>query len=152
FFSQEFRRVITYGTLNLTGDPTASERTGLVPNGANPPTQIANIDPTAQAYLNDIFSNVPLPNSPTDPNGLIVAVRNVYNFRQEIARLDHRLTNNTDLFFRFDDDSIPTIEPNGLFTNASQFPGVGTTSTNSPGRSYIGHATIRFSSNSLLDL
>jgi hypothetical protein len=152
FFSQEFRRVITYATLNLTGDPTAAERTGLIPNGTNPPTQIANIDPTAQAYLNDIVSSIPLPNSPSDPNGLITTARNVYNFRQEIVRLDHRLTNNTDLFFRFEDDSIPTIEPNGLFTGASQFPGVGTTQTNSPGRTYIAHGTIRFSSNSLLDL
>ena len=152
FFSQEFRRVITYGTLNLTGDPTAAERTGLIPNGTNPATQITNIDPTAQAYLNDIIANIPLPNSPSDPNGLITTARNVYNFRQEIVRLDHRLTGNTDVFFRFDDDSIPTIEPNGLFTNLSQFPGVGTTETNSPGRSYIGHATIRFSPKSLLDV
>src|SRR6185369_16180383 len=94
----------------------------------------------------------PLPNSPSDPNGLITTARNVYNFRQEIVRLDHRLTSNTDLFFRFDDDSIPTVEPNGLFTGVSQFPGVGTTETNSPGRSYIGHATIRFSAKSLLDV
>ncbi len=150
FFSQEFRRVITYGTLNLTGDPTSNERTGLIPNGATP-YQITTIDPTAQAYLKDIVSTIPLPNSPTDPNGLIVTARNVFNFRQEIVRLDHRLTNNLDVFFRFDDDSIPTIEPNGLFTGASQFPGVGTTNTNAPGRSYIGHGTYRLSSSSLLD-
>ena len=99
FFSQELRRVITYAPLVFTGVPTAAERGGVFPNqvcantactaGTN---QITTLDPTAQTYLKDVWSKIPLPNSATDPNGLTVTERNVYNADQQIVRIDHNLT------------------------------------------------------------
>ena len=50
-------------------------------------------------------------------------------------------------FFRLINDSIPTIEPGGLF-QGSGYPGVNTTSTNAPGRIYLGHVTVRVLSDS----
>lgn len=153
FFSQEFRRVITYSPLLLVGDPTADMRNGIFPTPvcvqlnaagtacASKSTTITNIDPTAQAYLKDIYSHVPTGNYTADATGttLVTTARNVYNETQEIGRLDHNFGTKLGVFFRIVDDDIPTIEPSGLFTNASGFPGVNTTQSDAPGKNYLGH-------------
>src|SRR5262249_2370041 len=124
FFSEEFRRVITYSSFTATV-PTAAERAGVfsapicvATNAAGActqsATQIANINPGAAAYLKDIYSNVGLPNSGT--NTLISNVRNVSNHRQELVRVDHNFSPKVTLAVRYLHDSIPTEEPGGLFT------------------------------------
>ncbi|HJQ26828.1 MAG TPA: carboxypeptidase regulatory-like domain-containing protein [Blastocatellia bacterium] len=152
FFSQEFRRVITYSTFNATV-PSANERQGIFSapicvavNAAGACTQsattITNINPAARAYLQDIYSNIPLPNSGT--NTLISNVRNVFNHRQELARIDHNFSSKVTLAVRYLHDTIPTEEPGGLFTGLT-VPGVATTKTNSPGYSWVARSvqTIR---------
>jgi hypothetical protein len=142
FWSQEFRRVITYGNFVATV-PTQQERQGIfsVPvcvaatgNTCNQTaTQITNINPVAAAYIQDIYSKLPLPNSGT--NTLISAVRNIFNHRQELIRVDHNFSPRLTLAVRFLNDTIPTEEPGGLFTG-NTLPGVATTKTDSPGRSW----------------
>jgi hypothetical protein len=144
FFSQEFRRVINYNASNVQV-PTADERRGIF---ANPVctqlsadqstclatgTQITNINPIAQQYITDIYSKLPLP---TSGNNLFVPLRGVFNARQEIVKVDHNFGQKLLLSGRFLHDSIPTIEPGGLFTN-NFTPGVATTATDSPGRSLV---------------
>lgn len=148
FFSQEFRRVITYSTFNSTV-PSAAERAGVFSapicvavNAAGTTctqsaTQITNINPAAAAYLKDIYANVDLPNSGT--NTLISNVRNVFNHRQELVRVDHNFSPKVTLAVRYLHDTIPTEEPGGLFTNL-QVPGVATTKTDSPGYSWVGRS------------
>jgi hypothetical protein len=165
FFSQEFRRAITYGSLLLAGDPTADMRAGTFPlpvcvavdsNGActQTSTQITNIDPTAQAYIQDVFGNIPAGNIVDSKTGSAITLnttaRNVYNETQEIGRLDQNFGSKLSVFFRVVNDSIPTIEPGGLFSG-SGFPGVGITSTNSPGKNYLGHFLYTASPNFLID-
>jgi hypothetical protein len=130
FFSEEFRRVITSANL-ISTVPTAGERQGIfsvpvcvagtgmtcaqvLPAGT-PITSVSPINPTAAAYLQDIYSNVPLPNA--GANTLSAAARSVFNFRQELVRLDYNFSENLNFAFRFINDSIPTQEPGGLFTN-----------------------------------
>lgn len=164
FFSQEFRRVITYSSLILAGDPTAAMRTGTFPvpvcvavnaNGTctQTSTQINNIDPTAQAYIKDVFGKIPSGNI-TDSTGSAITLntveRNLYNETQEIGRLDQNFGNKVNVFVRVVDDSIPTVEPGGLFQGAG-FPGVGVTSTNAPGRNYLGHFLYTVSPKFLVD-
>jgi len=153
FFSEEFHRVITYATFN-TIVPSLAERNGVFSapicvavNAAGTAcsqsaTQITNINPAAAAYLKDIYSTIPLPNSGT--NSLISNVRNVFNHRQELVRVDHNFSPKITLAVRYLHDSIPTIEPGGLFTNL-QVGGIATTSTNSPGYSWVARSvqTIR---------
>src|SRR5262249_44235396 len=103
---------------------------------------ITNISPLAQAYVKDIFSKLP---APTDGNNLSVPLRGVFNARQEIVRIDHNISQKLTLSGRFLHDSIPTIEPGGLFTNNFS-PGVATTQTNSPGRSLVIRGTSSISS------
>jgi Carboxypeptidase regulatory-like domain len=149
FFSQEFRRVITYanGTATL---PTSGEINGVFPHAicvqytgstcAQTATSIPNIDPVAKSYINDIFSKLPL-NSGS--NTVVSLFRNVYNFEQELYKIDQRFGEKLQISARYLRDSIPTTEPQGLFTG-SPVPGVPNTSTNAPGHSWVVRATSAF--------
>jgi carboxypeptidase family protein/TonB-dependent receptor-like protein len=145
FFSQEFRRTITNSSFNATV-PSAQERLGIfsapicvATNAAGTTctqsaTQITNFNPAATAYLKDIYSNIPLPNSGT--NTLISNARNVFNHRQELVRVDHNFSPKVTLAVRYLHDTIPTEEPGGLFTGLT-VPGIATTKTDSPGYSWV---------------
>jgi hypothetical protein len=146
FFSEEFRRYITYATGTATL-PTASEITGVFPvpvcvqysgsSCALTSNTISNIDPVAKEYIKDIFSKLPLNSNTTTLNSLF---RNVYNFEQELYKVDHIFSDKLKVSARFMRDQIPTTEPQGLFTGVA-VPGVQNTSTNSPGRSWVVRTT-----------
>ena len=154
FFSQEFRRVITYTTSTPLA-PTAAERAGNFPFpvciNINPATnkcndagvtQITSFSPAAQAYLKDIYGAVPLPNpgSGQDAHTFTYNARNIYNDTQEVARVDQAIGQRVNLFYRLIHDSIPTQEPSG-YGSSGGFPAVQTTSTRSPGTQHLIHAT-----------
>jgi hypothetical protein len=155
FFSEESRRVSTYTTF-LASEPTAAELAGTFPTPvclntscSQTGTQVTNIDPVAQAYIKDIFSKLPAPGNTVNgvpcptintPCELASIGRNIFDLNQEIVRIDQVFSPSFTLSARFENDSIPTQEPGGLFTG-DPLPGVSTTSTNSPGRSLIIHAT-----------
>ncbi len=145
FFSQEFRRIITYSNFTAIV-PSAGERQGIfsqpiciATNAAGSActqsaTQITNISPAAQSYITDIYGKLPLPNSGT--NTLLSNLRNVSNQRQELIRVDHNFSEKFTLAVRYLHDAIPTEEPGGLFTG-NALPGVSTTKTDSPGYSWV---------------
>ncbi|MDQ2946057.1 MAG: carboxypeptidase regulatory-like domain-containing protein, partial [Acidobacteriota bacterium] len=152
FFSQEFRRVITYTTLNGTA-PTAAEKQGIFPNPVctsfslagtclTTGTQVTNINPVAAQYIKDIFSK--LPDGVPGTNALFTALRNVFNARQELYKIDHVFSQKLAISGRYLQDTIPTIEPGGLFTG-SPYPNLATTNTNAPGKSFTFRATSSFS-------
>lgn len=148
FFSEEARRIITYTTFQPT-IPTTGMIAGTFPTAVcltnNSPcttsgTTIApsQINPIAAEYVKDIFSKLPL-NATSTTSG-IFAQRNLYNSNQQIVRADHTFNERMSLWFKFENDSIPTTEPGGLFTG-STIPNGATTNTNAPGRAYVGHYT-----------
>jgi len=144
FFSQEYRRVISYNASNVQL-PTLDERQGIFANPvcvvisadgstcSETSTRITNINPIARQYITDIFSKLP---APTNGNNLFVPLRGTYNARQEIIKIDHTFGTMLALSGRFLHDTIPTQEPGGLFTNNFS-PGIATTKTDSPGRSLV---------------
>ena len=142
FVSQEFRRVITYAA-GIAVTPTPAELTGAFPHPVctaysgntctSSTSQIPSIDPVARGYIQDIFSKLPAPQS---GNTLTTTFRNVYNFEQELYKIDHTFGPKLAFSIRFLRDQIPTIEPQGLFTGGVALPGVAVTNTNSPGRSW----------------
>jgi hypothetical protein len=170
FYSQEWRRIITYTTFSSGEIPTAAELAGTMPvsvcTAFNPNlgasgtctatgTQINNISPTAQAYIKDIYSTI-TPNAHVGKltpalNQVVWTGRNIFNYREESVRIDHRFNSKLSIFGRYLDDSIPTQEPAGLFTGLA-LPGVATTSTNSPGRNLTVHGTWTISPTLLADL
>jgi hypothetical protein len=163
FFSEEARRIITYTNFNPTL-PTQAMLQGTFPvpvctvyttSCTQTASQIApsSINPIAAEYIKDIFSKIPLPatNSITATSSEFFPERNIYNSRQEIARIDHTFTDKFSIWGKFENDSIPTTEPGGLFTGA-QIPNLATTNTNSPGRAYVVHAIYNFRPNLLNDV
>ena len=152
FFSEEFRRIITYTTFQPTV-PTTAMLQGAFPvpvcvsyttSCQQTATQIApaQFNPNSAAYIKDIYSKLGLPSNSI--TGGFYAQRNVYNSRQELARIDHSFTEKFSVWGRYLNDNIPTVEPGGLF-QGSLIPNGATTNTNAPGRSIVIHAlnTIR---------
>jgi hypothetical protein len=166
FYSQEFRRVIMSATSNPGIVPTAAEKLGVfadpvcigfdlsgscsqVLRPGTPLTNYRAIDPAAQAYLKDLFGKLPNPQNSL-AHTLISPLRNVYNYRQEMVRVDHVFGPKLTITGRYMNDSIPTEEPTGLWTGMN-VPGVATTSTNAPGHNLLFRATFTFSPSLLLE-
>ncbi|HXM11401.1 MAG TPA: carboxypeptidase regulatory-like domain-containing protein [Terriglobales bacterium] len=158
FFSEEVRRVITYTTFQAVV-PTAAERAGTFPvpvclnaSCTDTGTQVPTIDPAAQAYLTDIIDKIPLPSAGCTSSCFLTNVgRNIFNLHQEIVRIDQVFGSKFRLFGRFENDTIPTQEPGGLFVG-DPLPGVSTTSTNSPSRIVMVHGVNTFSPTLLNDV
>jgi len=149
FFSEEFRRVIQYATGTATlptasqingtfSTPVCTSYTGSTCNSTA--TQITKIDPVAAEYVKDIFSKLPLGAA---SNTVVSQFRNVYNFEQELYKIDHVFGPKLTVSARFLRDQIPTTEPQGLFTG-SPVPGVPSTTTNSPGHQWTFKGTSSF--------
>ena len=165
FYSQEFRRIITYTTFHSGELPTSAELGGVFPVAVCTSfaadgtctaqtaagTAVGPINPVAQAYINDIYSKIPAPNSPAGDNTLFWTGRNVFNYREENVRIDHNFNSKFSIFGRYLDDSIPTQEPAGLFTGLG-VPEVANTSTNAPARNLAIHGTWTISPTMLADM
>jgi hypothetical protein len=145
FFSEEVRRVILYPSLTSTV-PDANQRQGIfsqqvcvgpIANQCSvTATSIpqATWSPLAAAYVQDVFNKLPLPDS---TGTLFFPTRGIFNFRQDLLRIDHRFSDKVSAYYRFENDSIPTIDPNGTFGQGGGQPFIATASTNSPGKTHV---------------
>ena len=153
FFSDEARRIVT------ANNPTATvPYSGMVngqfnhvvctqwanANGAAGPctaygTSIpaGSINPIAAAYVKDLFSKFPLPNAGTAANPFtdITTLNNIFNFREDMIKIDHVFGPKLTVNGKFLHDTNPTVEAGGLFTSLP-INGIATTSTHSPGHQY----------------
>ena len=159
FFSEEARRNITYSNGNVD-IPTAAMLQGnfLHPvccaAGGGTTTSIApgSFDPVAAAYIQDIFSKYPQPNNPAaSPTNYISVLRGIFNYREEIYKIDHTFGPKFQVNAKMLRDSIPTREPGGLFTNLG-IDNIGNTDTNSPAHNYTFRGTIVPSASLLIDV
>jgi hypothetical protein len=171
FFSEEQRRDLRYPTLTASV-PDAALRQGIFPinvcinrndtsdtcTGANvlqagTPLPASRLNPAAAAYVSQIYNKLPLPNtvSAANPYGLVSAAINKSNFRQEIFKLDHNFTDTLSAFYRYERDSIPTLDSNSLFSSGGSLPNVATTETDSPGRAHTFQLTYALSSRAILE-
>jgi hypothetical protein len=169
FFSEEQRRDLRYPTLTSTV-PDANLRQGIFPvdvcinrndvvgatcTGANilhagTPLPTGAYSPAAQAYLTQIYNKLPLPTNPATFQ-LISAAVNKANFRQEVLKIDHNFSDKWSAFYRFQNDKIPTLDVNSLFSSGSGLPGVATTETNSPGRTHTVQTTYALNPNTIIE-
>lgn len=160
FFSEEQRRDIRYPLLSSTV-PDLAMRQGVFPIDiclrANAPTTATAtcldilpagtplssrvpINPVAQQYLNFIYNKLPAPTNALT-RALLFPAKNTSDFRQEIIKLDHTFSDSWSVYYRFQNDKIPTIDVNALFSSGSGLPGVSTTETNSPGKTHTFQTT-----------
>jgi hypothetical protein len=166
FFSEEQRRDVRFPTL-ISSVPSAGLRQGIFPidiclsatiagttrtcanvlPAGTPLSSRAAINPVAQAYITNIYNKLPEPNNPLVPFQLVAPANGRSNFRQEIFKLDTSFTNDWSAFYRFQNDKIPTVDVNALFSAGSGIPGVSTTETNSPGRTHTFQTTYVVSPN-----
>ena len=162
FFGEEFRRVITYGNPTATV-PTAAERAGtfshtvcvaFLANGTcgTNGTQITAFSPVAAGYLKDIFNGLPLPNDLLDPHVVHLSVGSIFNYREEMLKIDHVFGPRLTITGKYLHDTIPTTEPLGIFNGTTTgLPGITNTSTNSPGHNYTVRATSALTPTMLLE-
>lgn len=161
FFSEEQRKDRRYTTLS-SQVPDANLRRGIfsvpiclsgtisatsvrscpanqiLPAGM-PISSMAAVSPAAQAYVNNIWNRSPLPN--VAPFGLTFPGSAKADFRQEIVKIDTSFTKNWTAYYRYQRDTIPTIDVNTLFGSGSGIPGVSTSNTDSPGRTHTFQTT-----------
>ncbi|MEO7145776.1 MAG: carboxypeptidase regulatory-like domain-containing protein [Bryobacteraceae bacterium] len=151
FWSQEFRRVITYSTFQSLV-PSAAMKQGTFSspvcveyNGTacqQTATQITAINPVAAAYIKDLWSKIPSGNPANFT--LFSPRRNIYNFGQELIKIDHTFSPKLSISGRFMSDAINTQEPGGYMIG-NALPGVATTSTHSPDKNWVVRAVSTFS-------
>jgi hypothetical protein len=158
FWGEEFRRIRTIrgNGHNDTRTPTDLQRRG---NFSELSTPI--VDPlTGQPFPGNIIpssrldpvavqlaSHFPQPNA--DPNVLggrrnfSAETPSKRDFRQELLRVDYRLSDTQTAYVRFINDTIPSTEPFGevFGTNRAQFPNIASTETDNPGRSLLANWT-----------
>ena len=154
FVSEEARRIITYTNPPTATVPYSGMTSGQFQhvictkwansNGTAGPCQSysttiapTDINPIAAAYVKDIFSKFPGPNAATaaNPFGFIGTLGNVFNFREDMVKIDHIFSPKLSVHGKVLHDTNPTIEQGGLFTTTS-IPGISSTSTHSPGHQY----------------
>jgi hypothetical protein len=160
FFSEEQRKDRRYTTLSsqvpnanlrqgifsfpiclsgtITGTTRACPENQILPAGT-PISSRAAISPVAQAYLTNIYNKIPLPNNGVF--GLSFPASAKADFQQEILKIDSSFTKNWTAYYRYQRDTIPTIDVNSLFNSGSSIPGVSTSETNSPGRAHTFQTT-----------
>jgi hypothetical protein len=161
FFGQEYLRSANEVPINITNISTAAQRAGTFSAPVcltnpctglpgNTVTQITSIDPTAQAYLKDIISKLPTPNSPTDPQGVITQSQGTNNETQTLIRIDHQFNDKLSVFFRYLDDPFHLVVPEG-FQATSAIPGVATSRMTNGSTNWLGHFTYVFGGSHVLE-
>jgi subtilisin-like proprotein convertase family protein len=168
FFSEEQRKDRRYPTLVSTV-PDANLRQGIFPipvcinrndvagatcTGANilpagTPLPASLFNPAALSYINQIYNKLPQPNAANF--GLASAAQNIADFRQEIIKIDHNVTDSWSMFYRFENDKIPTVDVNSLFSSGGSLPGVSTTETNSPGKTHTFQTTFSLNPKAIVE-
>lgn len=184
FFSDEVRRLVQY-TSGTAYVPTAAERAGDFTNAYYTNAQgavvqgpvavctaynttngtcntygskVTNLSPTAQAYLKDLYSLVPLPPSTADiaagldPHAVQSTAPNVFNNNQIIVRIDQAVGKKLNVFYRYIHDTFPSLSGTGTFSGSVPIPGISTTFTKNPGTEHLGHATYVFTPTLLADI
>jgi hypothetical protein len=170
FFSEEQRRDIRYPTL-VSSVPDAALRQGIFPipvcinrndvagatcTGANilpanTPLPASLFNPAALSYINQIYNKLPQPLGFTNGYTLTSAAINKSDFRQEILKIDHNFTDRWSAFYRYENDKIPTLDANSLFSSGGSLPGVSTTKTDSPGKTHTFQTTFTISPTAILE-
>jgi hypothetical protein len=176
FYSQEFRKDRRFTSAQIVSVPDANLRLGIFPidvcinrnnvasencNVGNPgrlpagtPLPASFFNPVASAYLAGVYNKLPLPNNPSTaalPYGLTAALPNEADFNQTLIKIDHTFTDNWSGYYRFQNDKIPTLDGNSLFSSGTFLPGVAVTETNSPGKTHTAQTTYVVSPKTILE-
>jgi len=166
FFSEEQRRDTRYPTLQSTV-PTAAMKQGIFPipiclSASNSTTctstlpagtpigSVVPLSGVAQQYITNIWNHIPDPTNPATLQ-LNFPTLNIAKFRQEIIKFDHAFSDNFNMSYRYQRDTIPTLDADGSIGTRSGIPFVNTMESDSPGRTHTLQATYSFRPNILFE-
>jgi hypothetical protein len=171
FFSEEQRRDTRYPTIstlnNGTAAPTTAMKQGIFPidiclrtsgttctaadvlPAGTPLSSRVPLSNVAQQYVNKIWNNVPTSN-PADLQ-LSFPTLNIAKFHQEIIKIDHNFSDKWSAFYRYERDTIPTIDADGSIGTRSNLPFVNQMKSDSPGRTHTFQTTYIISPNLILE-
>lgn len=134
----------------------------------NPTTQVntctatgtsvtSGLSPTAQAYMKDVFANVPVPNVAyniahnTDPHTIYTNFKDIFNNLDSVVRIDQQFGQKLSVFYRYLHDTFPETLPQGQFTTV-YIAGANTTTVVNPGTQHLAHGTYVISPTMLLNV
>ena len=123
----------------------------------NPATQVntctatgtsvtSGLSPTAQAYMKDVFANVPVPNVSfnlahnADPHTIYTNFKDIFNNLDSTVRIDQQFGQKVNVFYRYLHDTYPEVLPQGQFTTV-YIAGANTTTVVNPGTQHLAHGT-----------
>jgi len=172
FFSEEQRKDRRYLNVGPSNVPTAGMRNGVfttpiclqatkatstgngtclkvLPAGT-PLSSVAAYDPASAAYLQYIYSKLPLPDSGgTALSAFPDAAK--FDFRQEIIKIDTSITKNWTAYYRYEQDKVPTYSPNGVNSPTCAVPTLCPQTTNAPGKTHTLQSTYAVSPNLIIE-
>ncbi len=120
-------------------------------------TQVNNISPTAQAYLKDVYSKVPVPDETFDiahgfdPHTIFTNFKDTFNNLDSVVRIDQQFGQKASVFYRYMHDTFPEVLPQGQFTTVF-IAGANTTTVVNPGTQHLAHGTYVFSPTLLMNV
>lgn len=120
-------------------------------------TQVTNISPTAQAYLKDVYSKVPVPDvnyniaHGFDPHSIFTNFKDTFNNLDSMIRIDQQFGQKLNVFYRYMHDTFPELLPQGQFTTV-YIAGANTTSVQNPGTQHLAHASYVFNPTLVLNV
>jgi hypothetical protein len=109
-------------------------------------TSVTNISPTAKAYLKDIYSVIPAPQSAfdlstnQDPHTLTSTIPNRFNNDDTAVRIDEQIGQKLSVFYRYMHDTYPSFQGSGTFVS-TPIPGLSASNSEAPGTQHLGHGT-----------
>jgi hypothetical protein len=139
--------VCTAFTTNTTSQVNSCAATG---------TQVTNISPTAQQYMKDVYSKIPVPDTTydiahtLDPHTILTNFKDIFNNLDSTVRVDQQLGKKLTVFYRYLHDTFPEVLPQGQFTTV-YIAGANTTTVKNPGTQHLAHGTYTFSPTLLLN-
>jgi hypothetical protein len=187
FVSEEWQRIVQFLSNASAVVPMASERNGDFSqsgqkiNGAwttgpvavctayttNPVTQVntctatgtqvSNISSTAQQYMKDVYSKIPVPDPNydiahnLDPHTILSSFKNIFNNLDSLIRVDQQFGQKLTIFYRYMHDTFPEVLAEGQFTTVP-IPGANTATVVNPGTQHLAHGTYVFNPTLLLNV
>ncbi len=110
-------------------------------------TQVTNISPTAQQYMKDVYSKIPVPDTAYDiahgfdPHTIFSNFKNIFNNNDTMVRIDQQFGQRVNVFYRYLHDTFPETLPQGQFTTVP-IPGANLTTVVNPGTQHLAKGTV----------
>lgn len=109
-------------------------------------TQVSSLSTTAQEYMKDVYSKVPVPDVTydiahnLDPHTILTSFKDIFNNLDSTVRIDQQFGQKLTVFYRYLHDTFPEVLPQGQFTTL-YIAGANKAVVQNPGTQHLAHGT-----------